>query len=275
MTPTGAAIHVSVDSSWTARLREDRSRASKLQTRVQRQASDTLLRRALALGAEAVALTGSTVRARRTVTSDLDLMVVGQRPTIAGIQEDVDIYAACPKAFWERLLAGDDYIQWTLRFGCILHDDGILHAASRHIEENGLTPSVERKLTQAGRGLSLAWRVLESDDIDAAREQCRAALTTISRWLLIANEELPLSRDELSTQLLTLGRADLAAALHRLIHSAPAIDELRACLQLGEQLIGAPPQHIRRPRSGGDEQVGTSMERSPQALPRRATSHGI
>lgn len=69
------------------------------------------------------------------------------------------------KAFWERLLAGDDYIQWTLRFGCILHDDGILQAASDCIEEKGLTPSAERKLIQARRGLGLAQLVLESGDM--------------------------------------------------------------------------------------------------------------
>jgi hypothetical protein len=169
--------------------------------------------------------------------SDLDFMVVGVRPDFSGVHEDVDVYVASAKAFWERLLASDDYIQWTLRFGWILHDDGILQAASRHIQENGLTPSAERKLTQAHRGLSLARLVLESGDVEAAREQCRAALTTVARWLLIANGVFPLSRAELSEQLLTLGCVDLAAALHRLIHAQPRGDELRTALELGERLI--------------------------------------
>jgi hypothetical protein len=30
-------------------------------------------------------------------------MIVGQRPNLGGIREDVDVYAANPKAFWERL----------------------------------------------------------------------------------------------------------------------------------------------------------------------------
>ena len=157
--------------------------------------------------------------------------------TSAGIREDVDVYAASATAFWERLLAGDDYIQWTLRFGWILHDDGILQAASRHIQESGLTPSAERKLTQAHRGLSLARLVLDSGDAEAAREQCRAALTTVARWLLIANGVFPLSRDELSDQVLALGCSDLAAALHRLIHDQPRSDELHTGLELGERLI--------------------------------------
>jgi len=221
MTPATAATRVSVDAGWSARLREDRDRAIELQTPAQRRVTETILRRAVALGAEAVALTGSTVRARRTLGSDLDFMVVGERPDLGGVEEDVDVYAAGAEAFWERLLAGDDYIQWTLRFGCVLHDNGILKAACGHIEESGLVPSAERKLIQARRGVSLARLVLESGDVDAAREQCRAALTTIARWLLIANGEFPLSRDELSDQLPALGRFDLAAALHRLIHDEP------------------------------------------------------
>lgn len=237
MTPVDVASRGSTDARWGTRVREDRRRADELQTSSQRQATETILQRALALGAEAVALTGSTVRARRTSMSDLDFMVVGVRPDFSGVHEDVDVYVASAKAFWERLRAGDDYIQWTLRFGWILHDDGILQAASRHIQENGLTPSAERKLTQAHRGLSLARLVLESGDVEAAREQCRATLTTVARWLLIANGIFPLSRDELSDQLLTLGCFDLAAALHRLIHAQPCADELRTGLELGERLI--------------------------------------
>jgi len=239
MTPTDLATKVSDDAVWSARLREDGLRAATLQTPSQRQATETILERSLALGAGAVALTGSTVRARRTVMSDLDLMIVGQRPGCGGVRQDVDVYATSAKAFWERLVAGDDYIQWTLRFGCILHDEGILHAASRHVAEHGLTPSAERKLIQADRGLRLARVVLESGDFDAAREQCRAALTTVARWLLIANGVFPLSRDELSGQLFMLGCSDLAAALRRLIHDVPSGEELRSGLQLGQQLVAA------------------------------------
>jgi predicted nucleotidyltransferase len=244
MSAVDVATRVSVDAEWSTRLQEDRRRAIELQTPVQRRATETILQRALALGAEAVALTGSTVRAQRTSGSDLDFMVVGERPDLGGVHEDVDVYAAGAKAFWERLLAGDDYIQWTLRFGCILHDDGILRAASRRIEESGLMPSAERKLAQARRGLSLARLVLESDDVDAAREQCRAALTTIARWGLIARGEWPLSRDELADQLNTLGWSELATALHRLIHDEPSSEEMRAGLQLGEKLMSMAPKQV-------------------------------
>src|SRR5665213_1102272 len=87
----------------------------------------------------------------------------------------------------------------------------ILQAASRYIEEKGFAPSAERKLIQAHRGLSVARLVLESGDLEAAREQCHAALT--------------------------LGYFDLAAALDRLIHAVPCRDELRTDLEVGESVV--------------------------------------
>jgi hypothetical protein len=248
MTTVDVTIRGSADALWGARLREDRRRAVVLQTPSQRVATATILERAIALGAEGVALTGSTVRGRRTTMSDLDFMLVGERPDCSGVREDVDVYAAGAEAFWERLLAGDDYIQWTLRFGCVLHDDGILQAASGYVEEHGLRPSAERKLTQAGRGLDLARLVLESRDVEAAREQCRAALTTVARWVLIANGEFPLCRDELADQLLTLEYVELATALHRLIHDEPSSRELHTGLGLARELMSLPPRRDRRAR---------------------------
>jgi hypothetical protein len=237
MSSVDTVTGVPVDVPWRVRVREDRHRAYALQTPAQCQATETILQRAIAIGAEAVVLTGSTVRARRTASSDLDFMVVGERPGLGGVDEEVDVYAAGAEAFWRRLVAGDDYIQWTLRFGCVLHDGGILQAASRHIDEHGLEPSAERKLVQAHRGLSLARLVLESGDLDAAREQSRAALTTVVRWLLIANGVFPLARDELPDQVLALGYFDLAAALDRMIHVQPCRDELRTGLETGEKLV--------------------------------------
>jgi hypothetical protein len=236
MSSVDAVAGVPLKVPWGTRVREDGLRASALQTSVQRKVTATILQRALAVGAEAVVLTGSTVRARRTASSDLDFMVVGERPGFSGIDEDIDVYAVGVEAFWRRLVAGDDYIQWTLRFGCVLHDDGILQEASRYIEDHGLEPSAARKLVQARRGLSLARLVLESGDLEAAREQSRAALTTVARWLLIANGVFPLARDELSDQVLDLGYFDLAAALDGLIHVQPCREELHAGLEVGEKL---------------------------------------
>ena len=105
MIPGEMAASIALGASWNTRLQADHRRAMALQTPSQRAATETILQRALLRGAEAVALTGSTVRGRRTATSDLDLMVVGEQPDLGGLHEDVDVYAAGVKAFWERLLA--------------------------------------------------------------------------------------------------------------------------------------------------------------------------
>lgn len=94
MTLVDAVAGVPLDVPWGTRMREDGLRASALQSSVQRKATATILQRALAVGAEAVVLTGSTVRARRTAISDLDFMVVGERPDLGGVDEDIDVYAA-------------------------------------------------------------------------------------------------------------------------------------------------------------------------------------
>ena len=233
MSSVDAVTGVPAPAPWGTRLREDQSpcvRAADVSPsgRPPRRSPPACARW---WAPEAVVLTGSTVRARRTASSDLDFMVIGERPSFSGIDEDVDVYAAGAEAFWERLVAGDDYIQWTLRFGCVIARRRILQSASRYIEEKGLQPSAERKLVQARRGLSLARLVLDSGDLEAAREQSRAALTTVARWLLIANGVFPLARDELPGQVLALGYFDLAAALDRLIHVQPCHEELLSGLE--------------------------------------------
>ncbi len=182
-------------------------------------------------------MTGSTVRGRRTGMSDLDLMIVGVRPDVSGIHQDVDVCALDAETFWRRLREGDDYVLWTLRFGWLLHDEGILHAGARYVEQIGQQPSPQRKLAQARRGLRIAGEVLASGDLPAAREQCRSALTTVARAQLIAQDVFPLAREELPGQLRAARHPDLAEALWATIHEAPGRERLRACLELGEGIV--------------------------------------
>lgn len=224
-----------VDVQWRRRVESDRRRALRPDA-PQRSTCEAILARAAASGAEAVAVTGSTVRTRRTAVSDLDFMVIGPRLDLSGIREDVDVCTTSAGVFWARLTSGDDYILWTLRYGWVLHDEGMLHAAVRHIEQSGLVPSAERKHAQAVRSVHLANLVLGSGDVEAAREQCRAALTTVARWLLITEGVFPLARDELPQQLAQIGQTDLATALHATIHAAPEVEQLKAGLDLGERL---------------------------------------
>jgi hypothetical protein len=202
--------------------------------------------RALDVGAEAVALTGSTARDRTTAISDLDIHIVGPRPRFEDLNEGVDLYATSSETLWERLRHGDDFIQWTLRFGCILADQSVLREALIHMVETGLWPDPGRKRHHSNQLLAFAERIIATDDVDAAQEQTRAALTNVARWLLLANGEFPLSRDELSDQVLARGCFDLAAALHRLIHAELGLDELVTAIEIGRLVISLPPRRAKR-----------------------------
>lgn len=225
--------------AWEQRIARDRARSTALLAPALRQATELVVSRALAGGARAVALTGSTVRGRRTDISDLDFHVVGPRPMLTDVDVDVDVYATSADVLFDRLRVGDDYVQWTLRFGCVLFDSGVLHTAASELVASGMWPSPTRKIEQARRMLDLARLVVASGDRDAAIEQVRSAITALARWLLLANGAFPLSRGELPDQLRVVGAADLAAVLDRCISSQPSMDELSAGVTLAGRAVSA------------------------------------
>lgn len=228
----GAAVFTPTD--WERRLRDDRKRAERNQTPAQREITMTLLRRARTDGAEAFALTGSTARAKRTAISDLDYHVVGSRPRYDDLPDDVDVYVTDVDRFWSKLLKGDDMVQWSLRFGCILHDSGVFREGLAAIERDGIWPDPARHLRRLPRIAVLAARLIEMEDEDAALDQVRAGLTSQGRAALLVARVVPLARSELPPQLEEIGERDLAAALGRTIHAEPGLDELRDYLHLLE-----------------------------------------
>lgn len=225
------------EATWQERLRRDAERAAINQTVGERRASRAVVECALACGAESIALTGSVARGRRTRASDLDLHIIGTRPQFDFLGVEVDVYATSTEIFWRGLCAGDDYIQWTLRYGCILHDSGTFRDALSWLAASRVMPTPERKLRQAQRMLPLVSRIVASGDLDAAQESVRAVLTTTARWLLLAERLFPLSRDELAGQLHSLGYIDLSAALHRSIHDEPQLDELAQAVRLASTVV--------------------------------------
>jgi len=136
------------DSLWANKLALDRELATRHQTTEQRAITATIEQRVGEAGALALALTGSTARARRTLISDLDYHVVGPRPELGGLPGDVDIYARGEDHFWCKLRDGDDFVQWTLRFGCVLFDTGIFRAGLAMIAREGLWPDGKAKLAR-------------------------------------------------------------------------------------------------------------------------------
>jgi predicted nucleotidyltransferase len=230
---------------WRRRIEADTARALDPHVQALSEPIATVASRARRLGAKGLVLTGSTAREQRTEASDLDFLVVGPRPSVNDLATEVDLRALSPDEFARRVLDGDEYVQWALRFGCVLHDSGVLREAAHAISVRGIWPEPERKRGHARTLLELAARILQSGDRDASEEAMRAALTAVAHWVLLSNRIFPLSREEIPDQLLELGSFDLAAALHRTIRGEPELDELAVDLHLGWRALGLTPDDTR------------------------------
>jgi hypothetical protein len=218
------------DTAWAAKLAHDRETAAANQTPAQRAVTATILRRGVDLSAEAIALTGSTARDRRTEISDLDYHVVGPRPRVDDLPGEVDVYAGDAEHFWRKLRSGDDFVQWTLRFGCILLDRGVLREGLREIAINRLWPDPRVQISRLPEQIELAGRLIRMGDRDGAQDEVRAALSAAARALLLDARVFPLARSELPDQLRALGLERLADALRTSILLTPSLSELEHSL---------------------------------------------
>lgn len=227
------------EAEWQERLCADRSRADANQTPSQRTLTATVLERALDLGADAFVLTGSTARDSRAAGSDLDYHVVGTRPRTDDLPGEIDVVATSATRFRMQLLAGDDFVQWTLRYGCILHDGGVLRDGARLVLERCLWPSAARKLASIPDHRRETDRLLRMGDREAAQEQLRAMTTTAARALLLAVGEFPLARRELPSQLSRTGHDSLARALSWLISGEPDLAQLAWLAQIADTSLTA------------------------------------
>jgi hypothetical protein len=181
-----------------------------------------VLAAALDVHALSFAVTGSTAVDRRTRVSDVDFYIVGKRPeSLPESDEELDVYAIEVKDFERRLGCGDDYLQWTLRFGLILHDVGPFRWAVRRVSREGLWPDPRPKRVQARRAAHMASAILGTGDYDAALEQSRIAFTLAARWWLLDHGEFPRARSDLPGQLFGTGLPWLGDALWGTIFERP------------------------------------------------------
>lgn len=199
---------------------------------------DFLIERAASVDAGALALTGSTVRCRRTEISDLDYHLVGPvRVALDGLPHDVDVYSGTAEELFRKLRAGDDFVQWTVRYGLILLDDGTFEAVDEIIRREHLWPDPEFKLSRIEAHCSHADALIEMGDADAAIGQVRATLTAAARGLLLRASVFPLARSELPKQLSDAGYQDLGTWLEACIYREPDLDELDAALAVVRQAL--------------------------------------
>lgn len=222
-----ALLRPAEPEAWSERLRFDRERVTQHQSPELAAITEAVRKRAQSAGAAAIVLSGSTARGRRTAVSDLDYHVIGiPSLQVADLPEDIDLYADELNRFWAKLRDGDDFAHWSVWYGCVLFDSGVMREAARYVAERDLWPDPERKLRQARGALDFAEKMVASGDYDAALEQVRGALSLTARWLLLSHDVFPLARDELPGQLEQLGHVDLARPLRRSIRGRPSVEDL-------------------------------------------------
>lgn len=220
-----------VPDTWAERLRFDRERAARNQSPEMEAITEAVWSRAQEARAEALVLSGSTARGRRTRLSDLDFHVIGAASLpVSDLCADIDLYADEVDRFWTKLQLGDDFAHWSVWYGCVLFDSGVMREAAAFVAEHDAWPDPERKLRQARGALDFAERLVDSGDYGAALEQTRGALSLAARWVLLSSDVFPLARDELAGQLEQLGQAKLAVGLRRSIRERPSLDDLRTGL---------------------------------------------
>jgi predicted nucleotidyltransferase len=226
--------------AWAARLRFDRERAAANQSAELTVITEVAIERARDAGAEAMVLSGSTARGRRTRVSDLDYHVIGATSwRVTDLPADIDLYADDVDRFWTKLQKGDDFAHWSIWYGCVLFDSGVIRDAATYVAEQDAWPDADRKLRQARNALDFAEQIAGSGDCRAALEQTRGALSLVARWSLLSNDVFPLARDELAGQLEQLGQARLAVDLRRSIREQPSVDDLRNALVHARAITGA------------------------------------
>lgn len=225
---------------WAERLSFDRERAARHQSSDLAAITEAVRGRARAAGAEAVILSGSTARGHRTRVSDLDYHVIGASSLqVADLPEDIDLYADDVDRFWAKLHEGDDFAHWSVWYGCVLFDSGVIREAAALVAESDAWPDPERKLRQARGSLDFAAQIAASGDYGAALEQTRGALSLVARWVLLSSDVFPLARDELSAQLEGVGRERLARDLRRSIRERPGAEDLRAAIAHARSITDA------------------------------------
>lgn len=227
--------------AWEERIRGDGRSASSLLPQPLHDLHTAVVSRARDAGAHSLILSGSTARGRRTEISDLDYHLVGRGFTTRDLSAELDLHVLSPEELRAKVLDGDDFVHWSIRFGLVLFDNGTLLSAARMIAERSLWPGVERKARHAGRSLDLAGRVVATGDADGALVQVRTALSLAARAHLLAIGRFPLSRAELPGQLLAAGRPDAAAALEDCVHHEPSLEALARAVANGYALLESAP----------------------------------
>lgn len=229
--------HALTADTWKERVCTDNQSASRAIPDGLRPLHGAVVDRARECAAHSLILSGSTARGSRTEISDLDYHLVGDRIPTSDLSAELDLHVLSRQKLRADILEGDDFIQWSIRFGLILVDDGTVLEAARLIAHERPWPDIARKAEQAEKSLNLARRVVETGDSDGALIQVRTALSLAARAYLLSIGDFPLSRAEIPDQLAAAGRNKAGAALEACISGEPSLEALMAAVSDGYALV--------------------------------------
>lgn len=227
------------DDAWLRKVNSDADLIARSLPTELRELHRLVVERAQASDAQALILSGSTVRDCRTEISDLDYHLVGRKIEIKDLSRELDLHVFSEEKLESDALNGDDFVQWSLRFGCVVFDDGTVRRALRLIANRQLWPDVRRKRAHAAKSLELAGRFVSTGDQDGSLVQVRTALSLAARARLLSAGIFPLARAELPAQLEAIGCAQAARDLAATIHQSPPLAELAVAVRRGEELVSA------------------------------------
>lgn len=225
------------DHAWRRRLEADGRQIECCLPGALSELHGVVVRRTLAVGANALILSGSTARRTRTDISDLDYHLVGPRIETKDLSRQLDVHVLSKEKLRSEILAGDDFVQWSVRFGRVVFDDGVVRRTLGLIEDRRLWPSVDRKREHARKSLKLAERFVATGDEDGALAQVRTALSLAARASLLSSGIFPMSRAELPAQLQGIGSGGVAKALSATIHGSPSLSELEEAVAEGREML--------------------------------------
>jgi nucleotidyltransferase-like protein len=184
-----------------------------------------------------VILIGSVARSTHTSQSDLDLLVISDRPPLVERHPDrLHVQALTTQQFAERLRAGDDFAAWCVRYGVpIVTSKPWLDIVSS--AEAAIWPDWHKKVRHAARRLTLAAALMETGDIAAAGEEMLYAISHTARAILLKGRIFPLSRPEIISQLRETNHERLAKILEDLSYEVPAKAALNRDLSYIKRLL--------------------------------------
>ena len=153
--------------------------------------------------------------------SDFDLLVIAPRQRDLAAPSHFQVIWMTEGELTSRVLRGDDFVQWALRWGKPLAGRGKWLQIRSQLLPDAPWPNPQPKFALARKKLGTAAELLAMGDLAAAQEEARFAFAHLARAELLKRGEYPLSRPELSSQLIQVGLDVLAERVGLLNSSLP------------------------------------------------------